>query len=95
MTGKLWLIATVVVPSLVAWYSGTTYIFAFSLIALGVLLYTIGNILTVSYGKKRGVDGAVVIPRWVSEVTLLGMGFVPSGLTILTLLWLGLIAHHP
>ena len=90
MTGKLWLIATVVVPSLVAWYSGTTYIFA-----LGVLLYTIGNILTVSYGKKRGVDGAVVIPRWVSEVTLLGMGFVPSGLTILTLLWLGLIAQHP
>jgi hypothetical protein len=41
------------------------------------------------------VDGAVVIPRWVSEVTLLGMGFVPSGLTILTLLWLGLIAQHP
>lgn len=94
MTAKLWLLATVIVPILVAWYSGTTYAFAFSLIGLGVLLYTVGNLLTVSYGKKRGPDGAVVIPRWVSEVTLLGTGFVPSGLTILTLLWLGLIAHH-
>jgi len=93
MTAKLWLIATVVVPILVCWHKGTTYIFAFSLIGLGVLLYTVGNILTVSYGRKRGPDGAVVIPRWVSEVTLLGMGFVPSGLTILTLLWLGWIAH--
>ena len=94
MTAKLWLIATVVVPILVCWHSGTTYIFAFSLIALGVLLYTLGCILTVSYGKTRGADGAVAIPRWVSDVTLLGMGFVPSGLTILTLLWLGLIAQH-
>ena len=93
MTGKLWLIALVVVPILVCWHSGTTYIFAFSLIGLGVLLYIIGNILTVSYGKTRGPDGGVTIPRWVSEVTLLGMGFVPSGLTILTLLWLGWIAH--
>ena len=93
MTGKLWLIALVVVPILVCWHSGTTYIFAFSLIGLGVLLYIIGNILTVSYGKTRGADGGVTIPRWVSEVTLLGMGFVPSGLTILTLLWLGWIAH--
>lgn len=93
MTAKLWLIATVVVPILVCWHKGTTYIFAFSLIGLGVLLYTVGNILTVSYGRRRGPDGAVVIPRWVSEVTLLGMGFVPSGLTILTLLWLGWIAH--
>ena len=40
---------------------------------------------TIVEAKGAGAGGAV---------TLLGTGFVPSGLTILTLLWLGLIAHH-
>jgi hypothetical protein len=88
-----WLAAGFAVPIIVAWRNGSSYGFAFSVLGVGVALY----VITVTYmelkHRKHGLlmeltAGTGFIPKWVGALSLVGMGFAPSGGVIALLLWL-------
>jgi hypothetical protein len=100
-----WLILAFVVPPYVAWRDGSTYSFAYSLSAVGLLACSVNAILITSFLSRRTPSmleedtweltaGTGVVPRWVSIIGLIGVGLVPSGLVVATLLFFGLVANR-
>lgn len=89
-------------PIVAAARSGTTYIFAVSIIAFGVVLYFLNIALIFNFIRKRAPEaltngqwertaGTGVVPTWVSEIGLIGFAFVPAGAVVALLLFLGLV----
>jgi hypothetical protein len=100
MFARIWLFAIFLIPIIVCWQRGTNYIFAFSLLGVGIALYLLSNLLMIAFINKRApgsiqngtwedTAGTGIVPKWVSEIGLLGTGFVPSAIAILILLWFG------
>ena len=100
-----WLILAFVIPIMVAWKAGSTYAFGFSISAVGLLAY-LGNITLIRFFISRRAPSTLVndaweetagkgiVPKWVSVLGMIGMGFVPSGFVVALLLFLGLVANH-
>lgn len=99
-----WLILALIIPIVVAWLNGSTYGFAFSVFGFGILLYFINVFLIRHFIKSRAPSsfedgsweataGTGAVPKWVSSLGLVGIGFVPSGLIVALLLWLGVVAN--
>lgn len=100
-----WLVIAFVVPLLVAWQDGTSYAFAFSVSAAGVVMYFVNIALIHYYISRRAPEtladdsweltaGTGIVPRWVSVIGLVGMGFAPSGLLVALLLYLGVFVDR-
>lgn len=100
-----WLVLAFIIPIVVALIDGSTYFFGFSISGFGLFLYVINNVLIRYFINKRApgtfedgswemTAGSGIVPKWVSVFGLLGMGFVPSGLVVALLLWLGLIFNR-
>ena len=100
-----WLIIALIIPVVVAWMDGSTYTFAFSLIGVGVVLYLMGTMLTGAFISRRAPEtleddtweataGTGIVPKWVSVIGLLGLGFLPAGVAVTVLLWIGLVANR-
>jgi hypothetical protein len=100
-----WLVLGMIIPIVVAWMNGSTYTFAVSLVSVGVVFYFANTVLIGIFVSKRApqalVDntweataGTGIVPKWVSVIGLLGMGFVPAGLVIAVFLWMGLVANR-
>jgi hypothetical protein len=97
-----WLFLSLAIPIAVAWLNGSTYTFAFSVFTVGVVLY-FTNIFLIRYFIKRRallslkdasgetIAGTGIIPKWVSALGLVGLGFIPSSLIVALFLWLGII----
>ena len=93
------------IPLVVAFVDGTTYTFAFSVSGVGVLLY-FSNIFLIRWFITRRApekaneqsweetSGKGIVPKWVSEIGLFGMAFVPSGLIVALLLALDMVPHR-
>lgn len=103
--GYVVLVAGLAIPIIAAVQAGSTYKFAFSIGAFGVALYLASNFLTFHFIKKRAPQfdnqrdwettaGLGIVPKWVSEIGLLGMGLAPSGLIVAALLFFDLISHR-
>lgn len=100
-----WLILALTIPVLVAWKDGSTYAFAFSVTGIGVALYFVNITLIRLYISRRApstlvddtweqTSGKGIVPKWVSVLGLIGMGFVPSGLIVALLLFVGYFANR-
>jgi hypothetical protein len=71
---------------------------------VGIVLYFI-NIFLIRYFIKRQAPssledgswemtaGTGMVLKWVSALGLVGIAFVPSGLIVALLLWLGVVAN--
>lgn len=101
----IWLIAAFLIPTIVAFQDGSTYTFAFSVSVVGVVLYFLNVFLIRSYVGRHNptlIDsdewedtaGTGVVPKWVSLIGLIGMGFIPSGLVVALLLWFDVVVNH-
>jgi len=100
-----WLIIAFVIPILVAWNDGSTYVFAFSLSGVGLFGYFL-NIALIQFLISRRAPstliddtweqtaGKRIVPKWVSIMGLVGMGFVPSGLMVAALLFFEIIVNR-
>jgi hypothetical protein len=97
-----WLFPSLVIPIAVAWLNGSSYTFAFSVFTAGVGLYFSSHFLIRHLIKKRArhrfengsqvtTAGTGIIPKWVSALGLVGLGFIPSSLIVALLLWSGVI----
>jgi hypothetical protein len=97
-----WLSLSLVIPIAAAWLNGSNYTFAFGVSTVGIALHFINHFLIRYIIKKRTLSGPKnssgertagtgIIPKWVSALGLVGLGFTPSGLIIALLLWLGII----
>ncbi len=84
---------------------GSTYAFAFSVSGVGVLLYFINIFLIRWFIIRRSpkladepswetTSGKGIVPKWVSEIGLFGIVFVPSGLVVALLLVLDVVQHR-
>jgi hypothetical protein len=84
---------------------GSTYAFAFSVSGVGLLLYFINIFLIRWFIIRRSPEmadelnwestaGKGIVPKWVSEIGLLGIAFVPSGLVVALLLVLDIVQHR-
>lgn len=91
------------IPVIVAIIDGSTYAFAFSVSGIGLVLYLTNVFLIRWFIAKRAplmlhdddweeTAGTGIVPRWVSEIGLIGIAFVPSGLFVALLLWLGVVS---
>ena len=101
-----WPILAFFMPIYVAWTEGSTYAFGASVIAVGVALIMIGIALQKAYLRKtiphlqeaRRIDPIEPLedfaPRWMVFVVMTGMGFVPSGIVTIILLWFGVIENQ-
>lgn len=100
-----WIVLAFLVPIAVAWKNGSTYAYAFSLIGVGALLYLVNKGLVISYLNRRApgaieegwweeTAGTGVVPKWVSVLWALGVGFIPAGIIVAVLLWLGVIVNR-
>jgi hypothetical protein len=89
-------------PILVVLNNGTNYLFAFSLSGVGLVLYVGSSLLIRHFIVKRApgmltdslwehTAGMGIVPRWVSEMGLVGTAFVFSGLVIALLILLGFV----
>jgi hypothetical protein len=97
-----WLVLGFIIPIIVVWINGSTYTFAFSLFIAGVLLYFINIMLIRHFIKRKAPSsfdgswemtaGTGIVPKWVSELGLVGIGFILSALILALLLWLGFLA---
>lgn len=99
-----WLLAAFAIPIIVAFKDGSTYLFALSISGFGVVLYIV-NITLIQYfiakkepttlenGSWEQTAGKGIVPKWVSQIGLIGIGFVPAGLIIVILLFFELIAN--
>jgi hypothetical protein len=99
-----WLVLAFIIPIIVAWICGSTYLFAFSVFCAGLILYFTNIFLTRFFIKRRSRStfengswktrpGTGMTPRWVSALAFVGIGFIPSSLIVALLLWAGLIAQ--
>ena len=93
-----------IIPIVGALLNGSTYTFAFSIFLAGIVLYFINVFLSRQITKSRLAAarqnssgyitaGTGIIPYWVKALAGVGIGFVPSGLIIALLLWLGMITN--
>ena len=96
-----WLFISFTVPILVAVLNGSTYFFAFSICAFGILLYFVNIFLIRSFISKNApymywedTAGKGIVPKWVSILGLIGMGFIPSGIVVLLLLMFGFVLNR-
>jgi len=98
------LVLAFIIPIIAAWLYGSTYLFAFSVFCVGIILYFTNIFLTRFFIKRRSRStfengswkiraGTGMIPKWVSALAIIGIGFIPSGLIIALLLWLGFITR--
>ena len=103
------LFLALVIPIIVAWLVGGSYIFAFSIFLAGIVFYFINVFLQQHITKRHIIKsraasglkivsgeiivGKGIIPYWVTILVMVGMGFVSSGLIIVLLLWLGIISN--
>ena len=100
-----WLILALAIPVLVAWKDGSTYAFAFSVSGVGLAVY-LANIALIRFfilsrapstltdDTWEQTAGKGIVPKWVSVLGLVGMGFVPSGLIVALLLFLGFLVNR-
>jgi hypothetical protein len=99
-----WFFLALIIPIIVAWLNGSTYTFASSVLVIGVLLYFINIFLIRYFIQKRAPSileddswemtaGPGIVPKWVSALGIVGLGFIPSGLVVALLLWLGVVAN--
>lgn len=100
-----WLILALAIPVLVAWKDGSTYAFAFSVSGIGFAIY-LANIALIRLFIARRAPSALIedaweqtarkgiVPKWVSALGLVGMGFVPSGLIVALLLFFGFLPNR-
>ena len=104
MKGKLLLIIYFGIPIYVASKNGSTFAFAFGLCALGVILYFVNIFLIQHYISRHSptafltntweqTAGKNIVPRWVSQIGLAAVAFIPSGLIIAALIYFGAIAN--
>lgn len=100
-----WLILAFVIPIFVAWQDGTTYSFALSLMGAGGAMYFTNIFLIRFFISRRApstlIDGTWertagrrIVPKWVSVLGLVGMGFVPSGAIVALLLYVGYLVDR-
>lgn len=100
-----WFILALIIPILVAWRNGSTYAFGFSVAGAGIILYFVNIFLIRANIMKRApktleneswetTAGTGIVPRWVSVIGLIGMGFISAGLIVVLLLWLGIITNR-
>lgn len=100
-----WFLPGLTFPVVVAFQSGSTYGFAISVLGIGIFLYFLNIFLIHYFIKKRApwfatpdrfelTAGLGIVPKWVSGLGLLGMGFVPSGVAVALLLWSGLVLNR-
>jgi len=100
-----WLIIAIVIPIVVAWREGSSYLFAFSLSGVGLLAYFANTALIGYFISRRApatlqndtweqTAGKGIVPKWVSVVGLVGMAFIPSGLVVAALLFFGVVANR-
>lgn len=103
MKGRLILLIYFSIPIYVAFRSGSGYLFAFSLSLVGLVLYFVNIYLMHFFLSRRAPHtimldtweqtvGKNIVPRWVSEIGLMAIAFVPSGILIALLIYFGLIA---
>ncbi len=99
-----WIVLALLIPIAVAWTNGSTYPYAFSLIGVGAVLYFVNKGLLISYLRRRAPEaieegwweetaGTGVVPKWVSVLWALAVGFIPAGIVVAALLWLGVIEN--
>ena len=99
-----WLIIAFVIPIIVAWNDGSTYTFAISISVAGLLAFIVNNVLiqffisrraptSLSDGTWENTAGKGVVPKWVSFLGVVGAGFVPSGMVVALLLFLGVVEN--
>lgn len=99
-----WFILALAMPVIVAWYNGSTYFFGLSVSVVGLILYFLNIALIRAYIAKRAPDTlrddswektarTGVVPKWVSVIGMVGMGFVPSGIVVIILLKVGVIIN--
>jgi hypothetical protein len=97
--------AGVVIPIVVALMNGSTYSFAFGFSGFGVILYFLNIFLIHWFAARRapwltkagGLEltaGTHIVPGWVSEIGLWGMGFIPSGLIVALLIALDVVVDR-
>ena len=100
-----WLTLALAIPVLVALEGGSTYAFAFSVSGIGLAMYFANIALIRLFISHRApstlIDdtweqtaGKGIVPKWVSALGLVGMGFIPSGLIVALLLFFGFLANR-
>ena len=100
-----WVILAFAIPIVVAFQSGATYGFAVSLVVVGLVLYVTNGLLIRHFVSKADPDmlengtwemtaGLGIVPKWVSLLGLLAIGFLPAGIVVLLLLALGVVANR-
>ena len=100
-----WFFLALVIPILVALFEGSTYSFGFSVAGVGIILYFLNIFLIRAYIGEKAPDtldngsweltaGTGIVPKWVSVIGLIGMGFILAGLIVVLLLLLKLIANR-
>lgn len=100
-----WLILALAIPVLVVLNDGSTYTFAFSITGIGLVMYFANIVLIRLFILRRApstlIDdtweqtaGIGVVPKWVSILGLIGMGFIPSGLLAALLLFFGFVENR-
>lgn len=98
-----WFFLSAIIPIVVAWQNGSSYVFAFSLVGVGIALHVVTVFLTRLFLKRRTLGtleggtwettaGTGIVPRWVSALGMVGFGLFVSGLVVVLLLWLGAIS---
>jgi hypothetical protein len=95
-----WFLLALILPVVVAWNVGSTYVFAWSVAGVGLAMY-VGNIgLIYVYIKHRAPSALVddtwedtagkgIVPQWVSVLGLIGTGLILSGLIVAALVFGG------
>jgi hypothetical protein len=97
-----WLLLALITPVAVAWNDGSTYVFALSVVGIGLAMYVGNMTLVYVYIKHRApstlVDdtwadtaGKGIVPQWVSALGLIGTGLILSGLIVAVLLFGGYV----
>jgi hypothetical protein len=97
-----WLLLALITPVVLAWNDGSTYVFALSVIGIGLAMYVGNMTLVYVYIKHRApstlVDdtwadtaGKGIVPQWVSALGLIGTGLILSGLIVAVLLFGGYV----
>ena len=101
----VWLLCSLIFPVLVALLNGSTYFFSFSVVGVGVIFYLLNVFLIrrfiVQSAPKKANDvdfestaGMGIVPKWVSIIGLIGLGFIPSGFLVTLLLFFNLIENR-
>ena len=100
-----WLTIAFAIPVFVVLQDGSTYLFAFSLSGAGLLFYFINIYLNRWFIAKHAPStlrddtwehtaGTGIVPKWVSALGHIGMGFIPSGFVVGLLLVLGFVVNR-